>query len=68
MTPRSFVLAFSLILTGLLGRAVWPAGGESPGLGQSAPDIAGGPWVNSPPLTLSGLKGRVVLVEFWTYG
>ena len=25
-------------------------------------------WVNSPPLTLSGLRGKVVLVNFWTFG
>ena len=24
-------------------------------------------WLNSPPLTMSGLKGRVVLLDFWTY-
>jgi thiol-disulfide isomerase/thioredoxin len=24
-------------------------------------------WLNSPPLTAAGLRGRVVLVEFWTY-
>jgi len=24
-------------------------------------------WVNSPPLTAEGLKGKVVLVDFWTY-
>ncbi|MGH7579571.1 MAG: redoxin family protein [Gemmatimonadales bacterium] len=24
-------------------------------------------WINSPPLTAEGLKGRVVLVQFWTY-
>jgi thiol-disulfide isomerase/thioredoxin len=24
-------------------------------------------WVNSPPLTTEGLRGRVVLVQFWTY-
>ena len=24
-------------------------------------------WFNSPPLTMAGLKGKVVLVEFWTY-
>ena len=34
----------------------------------AAPDIAGGPWINSTPLTLAALRGRVVLVEFWTYG
>jgi len=25
-------------------------------------------WINSDPLTLSGLKGRVVFLDFWTYG
>jgi len=34
----------------------------------SAPEIAGSPWINSKPLTLNELKGRVVLIEFWTYG
>ena len=24
-------------------------------------------WLNSPPLTASGLRGKVVLVDFWTY-
>jgi thiol-disulfide isomerase/thioredoxin len=24
-------------------------------------------WINSPPLTAEGLRGRVVLVQFWTY-
>jgi len=33
-----------------------------------APDlIAGGQWFNSEPLKLSELKGKVVLVDFWTY-
>ena len=37
-------------------------------LGQPAPEISGGEWINSPPLTMSALRGRVVFVEFWTYG
>src|SRR5690349_3286865 len=24
-------------------------------------------WINSPPLTSEGLRGKVVLVDFWTY-
>jgi ABC-type nitrate/sulfonate/bicarbonate transport system substrate-binding protein len=36
--------------------------------GQPAPDVAGGPWINSAPLTLADLRGRVALVEFWTFG
>jgi hypothetical protein len=35
---------------------------------QPAPEITGGPWLNSPPLSLAALRGRVVFVEFWTYG
>ena len=37
-------------------------------VGQPAPEIAGGPWINAEPLTLAALRGRVVYVEFWTYG
>ncbi|MBO0887890.1 redoxin domain-containing protein [Candidatus Bathyarchaeota archaeon] len=25
-------------------------------------------WLNSPPLTMKGLKGRVVFLDFWTFG
>jgi thiol-disulfide isomerase/thioredoxin len=33
-----------------------------------APDFAGlTNWINSPPLTLESLRGKVVLVDFWTY-
>ena len=24
-------------------------------------------WLNTPPLTTAGLRGKVVLVQFWTY-
>ena len=35
----------------------------------TAPEFTGlGNWFNSPPLTLAGLRGKVVLVNFWTYG
>ena len=37
-------------------------------VGQVAPEITGGPWLNSEPLSMEWLRGRVVLVEFWTYG
>jgi len=33
-----------------------------------APEFAAGTWINSEPLTLKGLRRRVVLVEFWTFG
>jgi cytochrome c biogenesis protein CcdA/thiol-disulfide isomerase/thioredoxin len=32
------------------------------------PSLAGAvQWLNSPPLTAEGLKGKVVLIDFWTY-
>src|SRR5215813_11468692 len=33
----------------------------------TAPEISGGQWINSEPLTLQSLRGRVVLIEFWTF-
>lgn len=36
--------------------------------GTPAPEIQGGPWFNSAPKTMAELRGRVVLVEFWTFG
>jgi thiol-disulfide isomerase/thioredoxin len=37
--------------------------------GPLAPDFAGGgAWINSEPLALADLRGKVVLVNFWTYG
>jgi hypothetical protein len=55
-----------LAIAGAAGRAE-PAG-RLVGVGQPAPEITGGPWINSAPLSLASLRGRVVLVEFWTYG
>ncbi len=37
-------------------------------IGQPAPEITGGPWINSEPLSMERLRGRVVAVEFWTFG
>ena len=36
--------------------------------GRPAPELASGPWINSQPLTMQGLRGRVILVDFWTFG
>lgn len=33
----------------------------------TAPEISNGVWINAEPLTLKGLQGRVVLIDFWTF-
>ena len=55
-----------LAVIGML--ALGQAGGGALDVGAPAPDVGGGAWINSPPLTTAGLRGRVVLVDFWTYG
>lgn len=60
------------------GMAVW-AGTQktqSPGLEPTAlhaqaPELTGGPWLNTPggqPISLAGRRGKVTVVEFWTFG
>ncbi len=37
-------------------------------IGDQAPElIPGGDWFNSKPLTIAGLRGKVVMIDFWTY-
>ena len=38
------------------------------GVGMLAPEISGQNWLNSAPLELAELRGKVILLEFWTYG
>ena len=33
----------------------------------TAPEFSSGQWINSEPLTLKSLHGRVVLIDFWTF-
>ena len=50
------------------------AGFGSPGkasarlVGQVAPELGNQTWIHSDPLRLKDLRGKVVLLEFWTYG
>jgi thiol-disulfide isomerase/thioredoxin len=46
---------------GMIRRARAQGDGEMPSLGGAMA------WLNSPALTAAGLRGKVVVVEFWTY-
>jgi thiol-disulfide isomerase/thioredoxin len=55
-----------VVMTALLqgGTAVAAA----PTVGRVAPEFVGiDHWLNSAPLTMESLRGKVVLVDFWTY-
>jgi len=60
-----------------LGTLLALSAGQLPGIANAAPsfyDHGNAPefagidqWLNSPPLTMAGLRGKVVLIDFWTY-
>lgn len=56
-----------LMTAAMLGVAVC-ASAELVPPGRPAPELASGAWINSEPLTMRALRGRVVLVDFWTFG
>jgi thiol-disulfide isomerase/thioredoxin len=40
----------------------------NPPIASDLPSLAGATaWLNSPPLTAAGLRGKVVVIDFWTY-
>ena len=41
--------------------------GNLPDYGVAPPIHADGDWINTKPLTLAQLRGKVVLIDFWTY-
>lgn len=51
------------------GLPAFEASGKNGGLvGDSASEFTGiSQWLNSEPLTMEELRGKVVLVDFWTY-
>lgn len=74
MTIRSFATSASLIALCTFGGIAPGIDGEAAALQLaavqgSAPNFTGiSNWFNSPPLDITKLRGKVVLVDFWTYG
>src|SRR5215203_6707552 len=66
------VVAASIYATGFTKQLLRPFRGGVADYKSSessaAPELAAGDWINSEPLKLKGLRGRVVLIEFWTFG
>jgi hypothetical protein len=68
-TPMRFVrrLAMSVVLALTLRTAA--SAQEPVALKIAAPELRGiEPWINSKPLTLTELRGKVVVLHFWTFG
>src|SRR5262249_93229 len=64
------VVAALTYATGLSKQVLAPFGSSTEykkSESATAPELAAGDWINSEPLTLRGLRGRVVLIEFWTF-
>jgi thiol-disulfide isomerase/thioredoxin len=78
MTIRSLATSASLAALCLIGACLPGLSGEATveqkpfavaAAASTAPNFVGiSNWFNSPPLTIAGLRGKVVLVDFWTYG
>ena len=51
---RALALGVGMLLAGAGPGA---AAGTLVAVGRAAPDITGGPWINSEPLSLAGLRG-----------
>jgi len=57
-----------MAMTGTPNSMVMTAAAAPPGAGVELPSLAGATgWLNSPPLTPQALRGKVVLIDFWTY-
>lgn len=64
VTALVHVMGLSKLLMRTFDSSVEYKAPESAG----APELAAGDWINSEPLKLRDLRGRVVLIEFWTFG
>lgn len=68
---KSRHLKNSIFISGLIALAVIasvqiPTANSA--VGQKAPDVTSPVWINGAPQRMSDLSGKVVLVEFWTFG
>ena len=63
-------MSSKILRAALAALALTGCGGNVTAMSAEAPEFthpASTEWINSPPLTLQGLRGEVVLIEFWTF-
>jgi hypothetical protein len=63
-----FRLGLVVAVAMVLAQASSMAGRLTPGSATPAPEIQSSVWINGGPTSLAALRGKVVLIEFWTYG
>ena len=67
---RVLLASAGVLVLGLFLIRLSPAAAEQPvEMRMPAPELKGiDEWINSKPLTLKDLKGKVVALHFWTFG
>lgn len=63
-----FRLGLVVAVAMVLAQASSMAGRLTPGPATPAPEIESSVWINGGPTSLAALRGKVVLIEFWTHG
>ena len=67
MGKKTREIIVSLILFGLMSSILYFASISS-AISIRAPEIVSPTWINSDPIKMEELRGKVVMVEFWTFG
>ncbi len=65
---KTHSMRFAVVLFILLSLHFAKLDAEARLIGQPAPEIRNKVWINSPALKMADLRGKVVLLQFWTYG
>jgi thiol-disulfide isomerase/thioredoxin len=60
-------LAALFLIPALAATAQIVVAGEPAPLAPELPRLDAGHWLNTPPLSLAALRGRPLLIEFWTF-
>jgi len=62
------IIHLQIVLFIILGLNFILPSAEARLIGNPAPEINNEVWINSPALKMADLRGKVVLLQFWTYG